>query len=82
MKVTITSKGQITLPAALRKRQGWVKGTELEFSETERFVVVRTGRSRRSPRSVIGCLKGTDAETPDSMTYLNETRGEAELPSP
>ena len=82
MKVTITSKGQITLPAALRKRQGWMKGTELEFSETADFVVVRTGGSRRSPRSVIGCLNGTDVETADAMAYLDETRGPVELPNP
>lgn len=80
MKVTVTSKGQITLPAVLRKRHGWKQGTVLEFSDSENRVVVRTSVSRRSPRSVIGCLRGVDAAAQDVATYLDETRGPVELP--
>ncbi len=79
MKAKITAKGQITLPASLRRQQGWRPGTILEFKDTETAVTVRESKAKRDPRSVIGCLR-TEADKSVSLT-MADLRGAVELPA-
>ena len=78
MKAKVTSKGQITLPASLRKQQGWRPGTVLEFSGSATTVTVRASKIKRDPHRVIGCLR---AEGVGSVKdSLDDLRGSVELP--
>ena len=46
---TVTSKGQVTLPKAVRERLGVETGSRIEFVETtEGFLVKTTSRDIRS----------------------------------
>ena len=49
MTATVTSKGQVTLPAEARRRLGIHAGTKLEFvvQDDDRMEVVRVGGSVR-----------------------------------
>ncbi|MGH8018310.1 MAG: AbrB/MazE/SpoVT family DNA-binding domain-containing protein [Opitutaceae bacterium] len=78
MKATVTAKGQITLPAKLRRKLGLEVGTVLEFDEHASVLLARKATRRRSARAVIGCLA---TAMPESVAaYLDETRGTAALP--
>ncbi|MBS0265815.1 MAG: AbrB/MazE/SpoVT family DNA-binding domain-containing protein [Planctomycetes bacterium] len=41
MKATLTSKGQITIPAAIREKLGLKPGDQIEFDETATVLVGR-----------------------------------------
>ena len=49
MKSTISSKGQITLPAIVREKLGLAPGTAVQFELTEGGVLLRKGRSGTHP---------------------------------
>ena len=56
---TDSTKGQVVLPAAVRKRQGWDVGTKLIVEETPQGVLLR-GKSPlppARPEDVFGMLK-------------------------
>ena len=55
MTTTVTSKGQVTLPVALRRRLGIRAGTRLEFvlKDDERLEVVRVGGSARDLKGML-----------------------------
>jgi AbrB family looped-hinge helix DNA binding protein len=78
MKATVTAKGQITLPAKLRRKLGLQVGTVLEFDEHAPVLLARKSSRRPNRRAVIGCLEGTMHES--VAAYLDETRGPAALP--
>jgi AbrB family looped-hinge helix DNA binding protein len=52
---TVTSKGQVTLPAETRRRLGIRAGTRLEFivKDDERLEVVRVGGSVRDLKGLL-----------------------------
>lgn len=52
---TVTSKGQVTLPAEARRRLGIRAGTRLEFivKDDERLEVVRVGGSVRDLKGLL-----------------------------
>lgn len=79
MKAKITAKGQITLPVSLRRKRGWGPGTILEFEGTETIVTVRESKTKRDPRSVIGCLKSEGSKSVSEI--VDDLRGPVELPS-
>ena len=54
MKATLTSKGQITLPIAIRRKLGLKAGDVLEFDETVPYVKASKPFSREAMRQVIG----------------------------
>jgi AbrB family looped-hinge helix DNA binding protein len=70
----ISSKGQVTVPLAIRQRLGLAPGTEVEFVVRDAEVVLRKGREGRDPVDrVYGIL---DLGCPvDSI--LEELRGPA-----
>jgi bifunctional DNA-binding transcriptional regulator/antitoxin component of YhaV-PrlF toxin-antitoxin module len=72
----ITSKGQVTIPFAIRKRGGFLPDTEVEFELKGSTVVVRrvTRAPRRGPRLVQTLRgKGTTRMSTDQIMAL--TRG-------
>ncbi|MGH9319634.1 MAG: AbrB/MazE/SpoVT family DNA-binding domain-containing protein [Vicinamibacteria bacterium] len=76
MKATLTSKGQITIPAKLRERLGLKPGQQLDFDEDAPFLKAVPVFDEREMRSVIGSAKGRLGRT--SREWLDETRGRAE----
>jgi AbrB family looped-hinge helix DNA binding protein len=70
----MTSKGQITVPKAVRERLGLVPGDELEFvDEGEQLVIRRHDEDSRFAR-YRGFLKHLQGQDPDEM--LSDMRGE------
>jgi AbrB family looped-hinge helix DNA binding protein len=74
MSSTISSKGQITLPAALRKRLGWKPGLKLEFEEQGEGIVARPAFDMEEMHSVLGCAKEFKPDK-TSREILAESRG-------
>ncbi len=79
MKATVTSKGQITIPRAIRRKLGLQKGTVLEFDENADHLEARKSADRAAMTSVIGIArKELSGKTTDEL--LEELRGPVELP--
>lgn len=79
MKATLTSKGQITLPVAIRRRLGLQPGDVLEFDETVPYIKAHKPFSREQMRAVIGRGKGRTPKRPSSE-WVEELRGPVDLP--
>ena len=78
MKATLTSKGQITIPAAIRRRLGLEPGQVLDFDEDAPFLKAVPVFDEDEMRSVLGCADG--APRRHSREWLEDTRGAVELP--
>ena len=50
----ITSKGQVTIPVAIREKAGLLPDTEVEFVLSGKRVYLRKARSKRRGRRVVG----------------------------
>jgi AbrB family looped-hinge helix DNA binding protein len=72
MKATITSKGQITIPARLRERLNRKAGDVLEFDESAPFLMARPDFDETEMRSSLGCAKGRLGTS--SAHWLEQTR--------
>ncbi len=74
MKATITSKGQVTIPAAIREKLKLRAGHILEFDETAGYLKAHPIIDRKKAQAVLGCAKralpGYTAER-----WLSATRG-------
>ncbi len=79
MKATLTSKGQITIPASIRHRLGLKSGQVLDFDEEAPFLKAIPVFDEEALRSVVGC--GSDRITGSAMDWLEESRGPVELPA-
>jgi antitoxin PrlF len=58
----VTSKGQVTIPIAIREKLGIVPNMEVEFEvhgNTARLVKVATNRARSRGTDVVARLRGT-----------------------
>jgi AbrB family looped-hinge helix DNA binding protein len=74
MNSTISAKGQITVPKAVRDKLGLRPGTTVEFELGPQGALLRKGhRGRRAVDKVLGILKRTTAT--DSL--VDEMRGAA-----
>jgi len=78
MKTTLTSKGQITIPAKIRRKLGLHPGQVLEFDEDAPYLKAMLVFDEDTMRSVIGCARSTLGKK--SAEWLDETRGSVELP--
>ena len=78
MKSTITSKGQITIPAKLRIKFGLKPGQIIEFDDQAPYLKATKAIDREQMESVRGCL--ADKKTKEIGDYLDETRGKVEVP--
>jgi AbrB family looped-hinge helix DNA binding protein len=59
LTTTLSSKGQVILPAAIRKRRQWSAGTRLSVEETPEGVLLKPAPlfPRTTPEQVFGCLQ-------------------------
>ena len=73
MRATLTSKGQVTIPAAIRERLGLVPGQILDFDETAAFLKAVPVFDEEEMRSVLGCARNRLGRT--AAKWLEETRG-------
>lgn len=74
MTATITSKGQITIPAKIREELGLVPGTVLKFENSSGFLKAKKVIDEKRMRSVLGCCR----DTMKGMTWerwVEQTRG-------
>ena len=78
MKATLTSKGQITIPARIRERLGLKPGQVLDFDEHTPYLKAILVFDEDEMRSVLGCTKDTLGR--NARTWIDETRGPVELP--
>ena len=70
---TVTSKGQITLPRAVREALGLEAGAEVEFDIRPDGVRLRRRVSRSSLEQWVGCLPAT-GEFADVAALVDELR--------
>lgn len=78
MKAVLTSKGQITIPAPIRKSLNLKQGDILEFDEREGFLKAVRVIDRKKMHSILGRgaqrLKGKS-----TLQILDDLRGRVEL---
>ncbi len=75
MKATLTSRGQVTIPTAIRRRLGLKPGQVLEFDENTPYLMAVPTFDKQAMRALVGCTSGKLAMTTDE--WLDETRGPA-----
>ncbi len=80
MKATLTSKGQITLPAAIRRKLNLHAGDVLEFDETAPYLKAHKPFDEKKMRSVIVRGKGRWGGRKGSAAWIEDLRGPVELP--
>ena len=73
MKATLTSKGQITIPTAIRRRLGLKPGQVLEFDENTPYLMAVPAFDEQAMRALVGCASSRLKKTTDE--WLDETRG-------
>ena len=73
MKATLTSKGQITIPTAIRRRLGLQAGQVLELDEKAPYILAVPVFDEEAMRAGVGCTHGRLRKTSDE--WLDETRG-------
>lgn len=79
MKATVTSKGQITIPQAIRKKLDLQPGTVLDFDDQADHVRATKSVDPVRMRSVVGIARSELARK--SVTaWLDELRGPVEFP--
>jgi AbrB family looped-hinge helix DNA binding protein len=84
VKATLTSKGQITIPLAIRKRLGLKAGHVLEFDEQAPYLKathpITQGAWESLHQAVETLAKDHPWEQLDTAGLLDEMRGEVDLP--
>ena len=79
MKSVVTSKGQVTIPKALREKFGIEPGAEVDFVAAPDGIRLRKVVDRSRSPKVFGCLKEELAgRSVDEL--LDELRGPVQLP--
>ncbi len=74
----ITTKGQVTIPQAIRERFGLLPHTEVEFEIAEDGVLLRKARGQRPRgRAVVEHLRGRGDIVMSTEEILALTRGAA-----
>jgi AbrB family looped-hinge helix DNA binding protein len=76
MKATLTSKGQITIPTAIRRRLGLEPGQVLEFDEEAPYLLAVPAFDEKAMRALVGRTRGKLGRS--SRRWLDETRGRVE----
>lgn len=74
MKTTVSERGQITLPKAIRTKLGIRPGTIIEFELVQGKIV----GTKKEPQDVLRTWRGKGRlpeGIPDVDAYLNEVRG-------
>ncbi len=72
----ITSKGQVTIPAAMREKLGLLENTEVEFDVVGDSVRIRKARGRKvRGKSIVAHLRGRATSRMTTEEILALTRG-------
>ena len=79
MKATVTNKGQITIPAEIRRRLAIKPGQVLNIDENALFAKTSQTFDEKKMRSVLGIARGKWDKM--SQEWLNEMRGPVWLPN-
>jgi AbrB family looped-hinge helix DNA binding protein len=79
MKALVTSKGQVTIPKALREEFGIEAGAEVDFVATAGGIRLRKVVDRSRKQAVFGCLK-KELSGRSVTQLLDELRGPMTLP--
>jgi AbrB family looped-hinge helix DNA binding protein len=73
----ITTKGQVTIPQAIRERLGLLPHTEVDFEVRGDVVVLKKAKtSRRRGRSLVEHMRGRGTVRMSTDEILALTRGE------
>ncbi len=75
----ITSKGQVTIPQAVREKAGLLPGTEVEFVVDGKGVRIRKARAPRHPdrgARAVALLRGSATTRVATDEIMAPTRGE------
>ena len=78
MKATLTSKGQITIPVAVRRRLNLQTGDVLDFDNASPYLLARPDFSEKEMRAALGCTESR--MQPSAEAWLQQTRGPVENP--
>jgi AbrB family looped-hinge helix DNA binding protein len=75
--VHITSKGQVTIPQAIRERYGFMPDTEVEFVERDGWIGIQRADSRGQDRvdDFISRLSGSGTGVLSTDEIMELTRG-------
>jgi AbrB family looped-hinge helix DNA binding protein len=79
--VRITSKGQVTIPAAIREQAGLLPGTEVEFEwdgETVRIVRSKSAKGETRGERLVRLLLGSGSGEMTTDEIMALTRGDWE----
>ena len=79
MKATLTTKGQITIPLAIRRRLGLKAGQKLDFDEHSPFLKAVKVVEEKAWIKARGIAKRR-LPAKNSRDWLDQTRGPVELP--
>lgn len=71
----ITSKGQVTIPQAIRQKHGLMPDTEVEFVESRGRVYLEKAGNRRG-RKLIESMRGRASAKMSTDQIMTLTRGE------
>jgi AbrB family looped-hinge helix DNA binding protein len=76
MTTTVTAKGQVTIPKAVRELLGIVPGSEVDFHRTADGSVVLTRADRKQPTSRFQKLRGHAGQGLNTDAIMALTRGD------
>ncbi len=79
MKALVTTKGQVTIPKALRDQFGIKPGAQVDFVASKDGIRLRKVVDRQRQEVVLGCLK-RELSGRSSAEWLDELRGPVALP--
>ena len=72
----VTSKGQVTIPLAIRQRAGLLPGAEVEFVMRGDTVILRRHKAgTRRGAALVGALRGTARRDLSTDQIMALTRG-------
>jgi AbrB family looped-hinge helix DNA binding protein len=75
--MNVTSKGQVTIPIAMREQLGILPNTRVEFRLRGQEIVLRKVESdRRRGREIVGRLRGKGSSKLSTDEILRLTRGD------
>ena len=73
----ITSKGQVTIPQAIREKSGLLPHTEVEFRISGKVVTMRRARKEQTRgEAIVARLRGTATRKMTTDEIMALTRGE------
>jgi len=73
-RATITSKGRITIPVAVRRQLGLRQGDLVEFVVDSGAAILRRAPNERTPFAAYACALGTPSDDVAVEAWLRDLR--------